>query len=185
MNEHAVKEAQADARSELLNRVEAKSALYMKKYGGCGQCSLRALQEELNLPGGPEVIKAAGFTNFGIALTGTICGAYLGGIMAMGLACGRTDLSDTIYPQPEVVDETYNLPRSLMLIRNYHHRFIQDFGSCSCRDLQIRIMGRYYEMVILEEEEKFHLAGGRMLCVDLVSKSARLAAEIILELPRR
>ncbi len=36
-------------------------------------------------------------------------------------------------------------------------------------------------MLVIEEEEKFHLAGGHKACVGLVSKSARLAAEIILE----
>jgi C_GCAxxG_C_C family probable redox protein len=170
---------------ELLNRVEAKAAFYMDKYSGCGQCSLRALMEEMKLPGGPEVLKAAGFTNLGIALTQNICGALVGCIMAMGLACGREDFSDTIYPEPREIDDTYHLPRSLMLIRGFYQRFIQEFGSWSCRDLQIRIFGRNFETVILEEEEKFHLAGGHKACVNLVSKSARLAAETILQLPRR
>ena len=173
------------SRVELLNRVEERAGFYMNKYGGCGQCSLRALQEELKLPGGPAVLKAAGFTNLGIALTGNICGALLGGIMAMGLACGREDFSDTIYPQPEVVDETYGLPRSLMLIRSFYQRFIQEFGSWACRDLQVRIFGRSFETVVLEEEEAFHKAGGHQACVGLVGKAARLAAETILELPRR
>jgi C_GCAxxG_C_C family probable redox protein len=175
----------ADAREALLKRVEEKAAHYMHDFGGCGQCSLRALQEELNLPGGTAVLKAAGFTNMGIALTQNICGALLGCIMAMGLACGREDLSDTIYPQPELVDETYQLPRSLMLIRGFYQRFIQEFGSWSCRDLQIRIFGRNFETIIIEEEEKFRLAGGHTACVGLVGKAARLAAETILELPRR
>jgi len=144
-------------RAALLDRVEEKAAFYMNRYGGCGQCSLRALQEEFQLPGGTAALKAAGFTNLGIALTGTICGAFLGGIMAMGLACGRDDFSDTMYPQPEVVDEAHGLPRSLILIREYYQRFIREFGSWSCRDLQIRVFG----------------------------KAARLAAETILELPRR
>jgi C_GCAxxG_C_C family probable redox protein len=170
---------------ELLNRVETRAAYYMDKFGGCGQCSLRALMEEMKLPGGPEVLKAAGFTNFGIALNQNICGALLGCIMAMGLACGRSDFSDTIYPEPCEQDDMYLLPRSLMLIRSFYQRFIQEFGSWSCRELQIRIFGRNFETLIMEEEEKFHLAGGHRACVGLVSRSARLAAETILELPRR
>jgi len=185
MPESAGTALSAAARTELLDRVEAKAAYYMNRFGGCGQCSLRALQEELNLPGGTAVLKAAGFTNMGIALTGTICGALLGGIMAMGSACGREDLSDPPYPQPEVVDEATQLPRSLILIRGFYQRFIQEFGSWSCRDLQVRIFGRSFETVILEEEEAFHKAGGHVGCVSLVSKSARMAAETILELPRR
>jgi C_GCAxxG_C_C family probable redox protein len=157
----------------------------MNKYGGCGQCTLRALQEEFQLPGGADVLKAAGFTNMGIATTQNICGALLGCIMAMGLACGRSDLSDTVYPQPEVVDEEYGLPRSLMLIRRFYQRFIQELGSWSCRDLQIRIFGRNFETIFAEEEEKFHLAGGHTACADLVRTATRLAAETLLELPRR
>jgi C_GCAxxG_C_C family probable redox protein len=175
----------AAAKTALLDRVEEKAAFYMDKYGGCGQCSLRALQEELQLPGGSAALKAAGFTNLGIALMGNMCGALIGCIMAMGLACGREDFSDPIYPQPEVVDETYQLPRSLMLIRGFYQRFVQEFGSWACRDLQIRIFGRSFETVIVEEEDAFHKAGGHRACVGLVSKSARFAAETILELPRR
>jgi C_GCAxxG_C_C family probable redox protein len=174
-----------DAKLALLDRVEQKAALYMDKYSGCGQCSLRALMEEMGLPGDATVLKAACFTNLGIALTQNICGALLGCIMAMGLASGREDLSDTIYPEPREIDEIYHLPRSLMVIRGFYHRFVQEFGSCSCRDLQIRIFGRNFETIILEEEEKFRLAGGHKACVGLVSKSARIAAETILQLPRR
>jgi C_GCAxxG_C_C family probable redox protein len=172
-------------KTALLDRVEKQAAFYMDKYGGCGQCALKALQEEFDLPGGSAVLKAAGFTNLGIALTGNICGTLVGCIMAMGLACGRENLSDPIYPKPEVVDETHQLPRSLMLIRGYYQRFIQEFGSWACRDLQIRIFGRSFETVILEEEESFRKAGGHHACVGLVSKATRLAAETILELPRR
>jgi C_GCAxxG_C_C family probable redox protein len=185
MTEQAGKSMTDTDKMELLNRVEEKAGAYMHKYSGCGQCVLLALQEELDLPGGRVVLKAACFTNLGIALTQNICGALLGCIMAMGLACGREDLSEPIYPEPQVVDETYGLPRSLMLIRGFYQRFIQEFGSSACRELQIRVFGRSFDTVILEEEEKFRLAGGHTACVPLASKAARLAAETILELPRR
>ena len=118
-------------------------------------------------------------------MMGTTCGALLGGIMAMGLACGRDNLDDPVYPQPEIVDEEYQLPRSMMLIRGFYQQFIREFGSASCRDLQIRLFGRTYEVCVLEEEERFQLAGGHLKCVELVGKAARMAAEVILQLPRR
>lgn len=182
MIERVLSEAE---RNELLYRVEERAAYYMDRYSGCGQCSLRALQEVLNLGGGPAVLKAAGFTNLGIALTQNMCGAFLGCIMAIGLHCGREDYSDTIYPEPRITDDEYGLPQSLIVIRSFYQRFIQEFGTCSCRELQIRIFGRNFETIVIEEEEKFHLAGGHKQCVNLVSKAARLAAETILQLPKR
>ena len=72
-----------------------------------------------------------------------------------------------------------------MRIWELYQRFVQEFGSSSCRELQIRIFGRSYETVVLEEEEAFRKAGGHRACAGLVSKAARLAAEAILNLPRR
>ncbi len=169
----------------VLDRVEERASFYMNKFGGCGQCSLRALQEELALPGGPAALKAAGFTNMGIAVTGTICGAFLGGIMAMGLACGREDLADPVYPEPMLVDDVYMLPKSLLQIRSFYQKFLQEFGSLSCLALQVRVFGRSFDIMDIDEEEQFQLAGGHTKCVGIVGKAARMAAQVILELPRR
>jgi C_GCAxxG_C_C family probable redox protein len=174
-----------DEKRAILDRVEAKASEYMHKYSGCGQCVLLALQEEFDLPGGRDAIKAAGFTNLGVAMMGTTCGALLGGIMAMGLACGRGDMDDPKYPQPEIVDDTYQLPKSLMTVRGFYQKFVQELGSPDCRDLQTRLFGRHFDLCIIEEEEKFQLAGGHLKCVELVGKAARLAAAAILDLPRR
>ncbi len=57
---------------------------------------------------------------------GGTCGALLAGVMAMGLACGRENLNDDKYPEPQEVDETYQLPKSLMLIRGFYQRFVQE-----------------------------------------------------------
>ena len=174
-----------EERNAILDRVEKKASEYMRRYGGCGQCCLLALQEELKLPGGRDAVKAAGFTNLGIALMGSTCGALLGCIMAMGLACGRDNLDDPKYPSPEIVDDVYQLPKSLMTIRGFCFRFIQELGSPNCRDLQVRLFGRSFDTCVMDEEEKFLLAGGHFKCVELVGKAARLAAEAILDLPRR
>lgn len=172
-------------REEILNRVEQKAALYMERYSVCGQVVLQALQEEFNLPGGSVVIKAAGFTNLGIARMQYVCGALLGGIMALGLAAGREDFGDAIYPEPIELDEATSLPSSLIVVRKFCQRFVQEFGSWTCRDLQLRLFGRNYETMVVEEEEAFAKAGGHLRCVKMVGRTARLAAEAILELPRR
>ncbi len=174
-----------EERQAILDRVEKKAAAYMYKYGGCGQCVLLALQEEFELPGGRDVIKAAGFVNLGVATMGSTCGALVGGVMAMGLACGRSDWNDSKYPQPEIVEEIYQMPQSMMTVRGFYQKFVQELGSPNCRDLQIRIFGRNFDLCILEEEERFELAGGHRKCVELVGKAARLAADAILDLPRR
>jgi C_GCAxxG_C_C family probable redox protein len=174
-----------EEREQLLDRVEARATALMVKHGGCGQCVLLALQEELNLPGGADAVKAAGFTNLGVARLGNICGALMGSIMAMGLASGRGNLDEPLYPSPEEVDDVYFLPKSLLRIREFYYRFVQEFGSWSCRDLQVRIFGRSFETVVMDEEEEFHKAGGHLRCVDMVGRTARLAAETILDLPRR
>ncbi len=182
-------EAQAgfhgEERERLLDRVQDKARALMEKYGGCGQCVLLALQQELDLPGGTDALKAAGFTNLGVARMGNICGALMGSIMAMGLAAGRSSLDEPIYPRPEDVDEVYFLPRSLLRIRDFYHSFVREFGSASCRDLQVRLFGRSYETVVMDEEEAFHKAGGHLRCAEMVGRTARLAAETILDLPRR
>ena len=60
-------------------------------------------------------------------------------------------------------------------------------GLFSAVALRLAAVGfaRSYETVILEEEEAFRKAGGHHAGGGLVGKSARLAAETILELPRR
>lgn len=174
-----------EEREQLLNRVEARANALMVKHGGCGQCVLLALQEQLGLPGGKDALKAAGFTNLGLARLGNICGALLGSIMAMGLASGRGSLDEPLYPRPEEVDEVYFLPKSMLRIREFYYRFVREFGGWSCRDLQVHIFGRSFETVVMDEEEEFHKAGGHVRCAQMVGRTARLAAETILDLPRR
>ena len=172
-------------KNEILDRVEQRAASYQREYTVCGQTVLLALQEELSLPGGSAVIKAAGFTGLGIARMGYVCGALFGGVMAIGLASGRENFNDPIFPEPQVVDDYWQLPNSLLLVREFCQRFVQEFGSWTCRDLQIRLLGRVYELMSIEEEEAFIKVGGDKVCADMVGKTARIAAEVILKMPRR
>lgn len=172
------------AKHEILDWVEEMAEGYQNQYGGCGQTVVLVLQRKLDLPGGPAALKAAGFFGLGIARMGDVCGALIGSIQALGLASGRENVKDPPYPEPEVVDETTGLPRSLVLIRRFYQRFVQEFGSSVCRDIQIKMHGRSYDLGNTEEFKEFHRLSQER-CAEMVGKVTRLAAETILEMPRR
>ena len=171
-------------REEMLEQVEELAEAYMRQSGVCGQAVLLALQKVLGLSGGPMALKAASFTGAGIVGMGHMCGALLGGIMAIGLAAGRQSLEDSPYPESEVLSETMQ-PKSYVIIRRFYQKFLQEFGNWICRDLQIKKFGRGFEWGVPGEWEKWVEAGGMEYCGPLVGKTARLAAEAIFILPRR
>ncbi len=172
--------AQEVSKEEFLERVEQKAAAYERQYRGCSQCSLLALQEEFNLPGGSAVLKAAGFMAGGTARLGNMCGALAGAVLALGLAAGRERMEDPMYG--EEINEASGQPKRLEFARKLFQRFVQDNGAWMCRDLQTRLFGRSYDLHNPEDYAKFQEAGSSEKCSQLVGRGARLAAEIILEM---
>lgn len=169
---------------ELLDLVEELAEGYQYQYGGCGQAIIVALQRCLDLPGGPEAVKATGYVGLGIARMGDTCGALLGAIIALGLASGRANLKDAPYPEPEVVDKTTGNPKSLETVRGFYRKFVENFGSSTCRDIQIKMFGRSYDLGNPEGLKQFkQVSQGK--CAEMVGKTARLVAQTILDMPRR
>ena len=174
-----------EEREEILDRVERRASAYDYEFSGCGQMVLLSLQQEFKLSWSPAVFKSATFFGRGTSGIGGTCGALAGGVMAIGLAAGRERIEDSIYPDPEDRDETTGFPKSLELIRKFYKRFAQELGNLQCRELQAKLMGRSYDPENKEESERFEKEGGREKCAELVGRAARLAAEIIMEMPRR
>jgi hypothetical protein len=78
-----------DEKLEILDRVEGKAAAYDYEFSGCGQMVILALQQEFKLPGGMAPFKAATFCGRATSGVGGVCGALIGGILAMGMGSGR------------------------------------------------------------------------------------------------
>lgn len=173
-----------EEKEEMLERVEQRATSYMYEYKGCSQAVLLALQQEFKLLGGSSALKAASFAGKGVARMGDICGALFGGIMALGLASGRENLEDPIYPDPKVIDQASGLPKSLVVVRGFYQSFVQAFGGSTCRDIQVKMFGRSYDLGNPKENEEFSKLSN-LRCSELVGQAARLAAETILEMPRR
>ena len=89
----------------------------------CSEAVVKTIRDEfgLNLP--DEVVGMASGFPVGIGGAGCSCGAVVGGVMALGMACGRTQAKD-----PQV-------KRTMALARELHDFFQQKHTVVCCRAL--------------------------------------------------
>ena len=148
---------------------------YEKTYKGCSQCVIAALQDALGIRNDDIFRAATGLAGGGARAADGSCGAYLGAILVLGFLLGRErdnfkDLEGIRY-------------RNFDLVMKFRDKYIQEYGSVLCRDIQTRVFGRPYYLADPEEFKKFEDAGGHADkgCPEVVGKAARWMAEIILE----
>jgi C_GCAxxG_C_C family probable redox protein len=166
MNEMGLKEA-------LLNAIEKEASDLEQKYRGCSRSSLAPLQKHFSI-GDEKTLKASTPLAAGIAFKGEVCGALLGGLMAVGLVTASENLGD-----PKA------LGKSLAMGYKLYNRFVQEMGTANCFEIQRRKLGRPYNLADPKEYEDFQKAGGYTEGSRVVGQGARLAAELILELKEK
>lgn len=145
---------------------------YEKAYRGCGQCMIAALQDTLNLRN-DDIFKATtGLAGSAGMLCDTGCGAYVCGAIFIGSVIGRE--RDNITDPEGIRFKTHEIVRKL------HDRFINEYGSAICRDIHMKLFGRYYYMPDKDEFIKFDNDGGHTTkCTEVVGKAARWVVEIL------
>jgi C_GCAxxG_C_C family probable redox protein len=160
--------------AELAERAYKLGKEYEKTYRGCGQCVIAALQDALSIRN-DDIFKSATGLAGGTGLAGDSgCGAYIGGVLVLGSLLGRERNN---FSDPEGIRL-----KTHQLARKFRKRFIQKYGSVICRDIQNKILGRYYYLADPQEYEKFHDAGAHDVhCPEVVGKAARWMTEILLE----
>jgi C_GCAxxG_C_C family probable redox protein len=110
----------------------------------------------LGLSGGfpPEVVKLASGFPEGIGTSGCTCGALSGGVLVLGLFCGRKRPGDRSWR------------RSMKLAAELHDSFKETFGSTCCRVLTRNI----------RRGSKDHF----LRCGEITGRTAELAGTILL-----
>ncbi len=146
---------------------------YEQTYHGCSQCAIAALQDVFNIRN-DDIFKSSTGLAGGAALScDGSCGAYVGAIMVIGLLLGRE--RDNFEDTEGIRFKTHEMVGKL------RKKFIDEYGSVICRNIQTKIMGRPYYIADPEEYEKFHNAGAHdIYCPEVVGKASRWAAEILL-----
>ena len=147
---------------------------YEKTYRGCSQCAIAAIQDTLNIRE-DNVFKSGTGLAGGGGLTGIgVCGAYVGSVMMISWLYGRE--------RSNFADPERKRFKSFELSRKFTQKYIQEFGSIICRDIQTHIFGRPYYIADPQEFEAFEEAGGHVdKCTNVVGKASRLAVEFILD----
>ena len=159
-------------RKETAERAYTLAYEFEQKYGACSQCVIAALQETI---GGIDdaVFKAAHALAGGNAKTGQgTCGALAGGVMAISAKYGREREDFATVRSTEAA----NLAKIL------YDRFVDEFGSPICADVQEAILGRSFNLWDPDDRQAFEEAGEHLdKCPDVVGRAAMWTAEILLD----
>ena len=104
---------------------------------------------------------ATGFGG-GIGRKGSLCGAFTGSIMAIGMKMGRTDPKDK-----QAVSKVYTK------CQEFWNQFEKEFGSNLCYDL----IGVHLDRE--EERQKWLTSGGMEKCSKIVEKTAQMLCDFV------
>jgi len=162
------------SKEKVLEEVSQKAKEAEINYHGCSRCTLYGLKEHFDfIP--QDLIRASMVLAGGCSSSNGSCGAYSGGLLAIGLKYQppMEDLS------PEAQERRLRSREKQFAFRN---TFIKEFGSTLCPDIQELKFGRRFNMLDKKDWEEFmNLPGHYEKCAEVVAKGTRLAAEVLLE----
>jgi len=160
-----------DKKDEVLNKAFELGKKYEQECTGCAQTAVAAIFESLGI-WNEDVFKAASGLADGLGLTGDgSCGALVGSSMVIGylFGRGREDFKDMYKPM-----------KSYSLVKKLHDKYVKQYGSCRCFDVQEKTMGRTFNLWDADELKEAFKAGMMDNCSTLVGNVAKLATKIIL-----
>lgn len=172
-----------NSEQKIIEKVYQLGLKYEQEKTGCSQCVMATLQEVFDLRG-DNLFQAAFGLAGGVAGTceGT-CGALSGGILILNCLYGRNK-EDFRRQGPHPLNPP-NSPweeKGLVLAKELVNRFIKEYGSITCKDIQNKIMGFKADFWTEEGTKIFEDAGGHKdKCPVVVAKAATWVAEIILK----
>ena len=178
---------------KLLKKIEMDAYNLQRKYRGCTQTCLLALQENFGF-GNVDTFKAGNALCSGVAGMGVgPCGALTGGVMALGILFGRAVVEEAGGPRE---GGKSNFTRTFTLAKELYEKFSKHYkGGVSCQHVQTVFYEKkklhpelgdkpYYESQApeiqpLKETGEYYEIVSQKACF-VVQTAARMTAEIIL-----
>jgi C_GCAxxG_C_C family probable redox protein len=169
---------------ELVQQASRKAMDSESQFWGCSQAVLGSLQETFSI-GDAESFRAGTVLSAGVARRGETCGALIGALMALGLACGRSEMADR---------DAYNraMDRAQGVVDRFkdgiqsRYKLPMPLESTMCPDIQTHIYGRSYCFLDPAERKAFNDDGGHGPegCPTVCAIAAEAAAQAIIQLRR-
>jgi C_GCAxxG_C_C family probable redox protein len=161
------------SKEELIEEAANLAFKYEAELGSCPQCVLSALMETIKI-GDTKIIKAADAMAGGTALsTQGTCGALVGGLLAIGSIVGRDYKSFKAGEKKR---------RVFIYAKKLYDKFLAEYDSPLCKDVQKKIFGRSYNLLDPKEYIEFEKAGAHIdKCPSVSANVTRWAAKIILD----
>jgi C_GCAxxG_C_C family probable redox protein len=161
-----------EEKKKLVRRIEKAACDNERRRKGCCRNVAAALQMYLGLGNG-DVFRAAVPLGGGVARSGGTCGALLGGLMAIGLAYCEDDMNVSM------TTDSYGqaMSQSIKLFNSFKDKF----GCTECRDIQMNLFGRYYDLNKPDEASELGEVD-RKAGYPVIATAARLSAEVILKI---
>jgi len=145
---------------------------YEEKYHGCGQCTIAAVLDTLNLHSDDVFRSATGLAG-GLGLIGeATCSALTGVVMVFGL----------LYPRrrEKFDDDRENKYRTFAMVQELYRRYTSRFDSIICHGVHTKLLGRPYDLRDPNERDSFANAGAHEnKCTEVVALASKWAVEII------
>ena len=132
------------SKEEIVRDVHEQAYRTQLNYRGCSQVVVKALMDHLGMYN-QEVFRAATVFAGGVARKGgSPCGALTGGLLAIGLYCGRNDLLEAGPPKEIAMKDSYLNPytRAHNLAAELFDKFNEFWGSTTCYVIQEKLLDR-------------------------------------------
>ncbi|MBM3707674.1 MAG: C_GCAxxG_C_C family protein [Actinobacteria bacterium] len=150
---------------------------YEKEWRVCSQCTIKSLFDVYEIDNKDIFRALSGFGGGGATQGDGMCGAYVAGMIFLGLKLGR-DISD--------IGADSNDPRGFkknkaltILLKKLRDKFINEYTSIICHQIHRKLYGRPFYLLDSQELEKFDLAGGHDWgCTSVCGNAAKWTVEI-------
>ena len=168
-----------EEQEQVIQKIEQSAYEYEWFYGGCGRSTLRALQEGFDIGDGDTFRAVTPFS--GGVHNNELCGALVGGTMAVGLVYASGEFEQGKVEERPLAIKSPVYERAGERANKLCDRFREEFGGLKCRDVMHKLHGRVWNLQVPEERAEFVQPRLHDTCGEVAKKAARLAAEVILE----